>query len=184
MNNTTLIYEIREYACHVYFTKTFQKKNMKYFLLFAVLGIASVFAQSNDTVTEQMTGGSNETMALESPETNVSESEPMESKQTVSLQSAEKSEAKNDDDNSNLASSAVDAVGNAAKDVKQAVSNAAETVSDTVSNAGQTVGTQVSEAGSAVSNELSKGAENGSTGLSLITSFGIVALVFSSIRFF
>ena len=136
---------------------------------------------------------------MESSETNVSESEPAESKQTVSLQSAEKSEAKKDDDNSNLSSSAVDAVNTAAKNVKQAVSSAAGkscylkydksnlflgTVSDTVSNTAQTVGNQISEAGSAVNEELSNIAGNGCAGVSLITSFGVLALVFSSIRFF
>ncbi|KAE9554784.1 hypothetical protein FO519_001981 [Halicephalobus sp. NKZ332] len=156
---------------------------MKYFLLFAIFGVVSVFAQSNDTVTDQMMSASNETLSGESPDANISESEPAESKQTVSLQSAEKSAIK-DDDNSNLVSNAADTVSNAAKDAKQAVSNAAESAGETVSNAAQTVGNQASEAASAVGNELSNATGNGAGGIHLVSSFGILALVFSSIRFF
>lgn len=61
---------------------------------------------------------------METSDSSMPANEPVESKQTVSLQSAEKPTSK-DDDNSNMVSSAVETANGAAKEVKEAANNAA-----------------------------------------------------------
>jgi hypothetical protein len=159
---------------------------MKPFIIIAFCGILAVYGQSsNETVIEVVNNGnSTEIASVEVPDASVAAVvEPIESKQTVSLQSAEKPVIKADDDNSKLVSNAVDSTNTAIKDASDSIANAAESAKNNVNAAADTVSRQAAEMRKSAENGVNTVIENGSPSTFIASSLVLLFAFINSIQY-
>uniref|UniRef100_A0A7E4VT00 Uncharacterized protein n=1 Tax=Panagrellus redivivus TaxID=6233 RepID=A0A7E4VT00_PANRE len=164
---------------------------MKQLVLLAFCAAAVVYAQSgsNETVVDASNAASAE-QAVEVPtsteaeaDTSVAEVEPVDSKQTASVQSAEKSGPSANDDNSGMIGSAAETVRNAASAAADSVSDAADSASEAASNAAESVANHASDAAAAVEHEASGITENAASTSFVATSLIILGLFVNTMLF-
>uniref|UniRef100_A0AC34FYC6 Uncharacterized protein n=1 Tax=Panagrolaimus sp. ES5 TaxID=591445 RepID=A0AC34FYC6_9BILA len=160
---------------------------MKPFIIIAFCGILAVYGQSsNETVVEVVStaGNTTEVISAEIPDASVAVVEPIESKQTISLQSAEKPIVKAaDDDNSNLVASAVDSTNNAIKGASENIANAAESAKNSVNSAADTISRQAAEVRQSAEHGANAVVENSSTSTFIASSLVLVFAFVNSIHF-
>ena len=159
---------------------------MKPFIIIAFCGILAVYGQSNDTVVVEVVnnGNSTEIASVEVPDASVAAVvEPIESKQTVSLQSAEKPVIKADDDNSKLVANAVDSTNTAIKDASDSIANVAESAKNSVNSAADTISRQAAEVRQSAEHGVNTVVENGSASTFIASSFVLIFAFINSIQY-
>uniref|UniRef100_A0A914YV77 Uncharacterized protein n=1 Tax=Panagrolaimus superbus TaxID=310955 RepID=A0A914YV77_9BILA len=160
---------------------------MKPFIIIAFCGILAVYGQaSNETVVEVVSNAGNTTdvVSVEIPDASVAVVEPIESKQTVSLQSAEKPIVKAaDDDNSNLVANAVDSTNNAIKDASDSIASAAESAKSSANSAADTISRKATEVRQSAEHGVNGVVENSSASTFIASSLVLVFAFINSIHF-
>ena len=144
-------------------------------------------------------GNSTEVLSAEVPDASAAVVEPVESKQTVSLQTAEKPLVKSDDDNSNLMASAVDSTNTAIKDASDSISDTArmlwkfkrsslinwvisENAKETLSSAADSISRQASDVRQSAEQGVSGITENSATSSYIASSLVLAVAFFNSIH--